>query len=59
MMSERSPAGMNSRMAPFANILRGSVKSNGRDGSAKQTLIRGSNDQPSPRAKWAAPAMPP
>jgi len=49
MISERSPEGMNSRIAPRANSRRGSEKSNVSDGSAKQILIRGSYAQASPR----------
>ncbi len=39
MISERSPAGMNSRMAPFANSRRGSAKSNLSEGSANAILV--------------------
>jgi hypothetical protein len=48
MMSERSPAGMNSRIAPRANSRLGSEKSNLSEGSAKQILISGD----STHASW-------
>ena len=41
MISERSPAGMNSRIAPFANSRRGSEKSNLSAGSANVIFISG------------------
>jgi hypothetical protein len=41
MISERSPAGMNSRIAPFANSRRGSEKSNLIDGSANVIFSSG------------------
>jgi len=48
MISERSPAGINSRIAPFANSRRGSEKSNLSDGSAKVIFMSGDRVQASP-----------
>src|SRR5208283_4721934 len=57
MISERSPAGMNSRIAPLANSRRTSEKSNLSDGSANVIFMSGDRVHASPRAMWAAPAM--
>lgn len=53
MIRDRSPAGINSRIAPRANSRLGSPKSNFSEGSANVILTRGSKQNASPRPRWA------